>query len=130
MLTARQLVDVRRYMGYPMQGDIIASDFSDAAYGWVSTGAWQTLYHRLNSLSTDEEAVVVNYLTTLATLESAIPASGDNLDTDQAAVWYHNKNEVRDRTKLFTQWRRQLCSFVGIAPGPGLGDGITRVLRS
>lgn len=129
MLTAGQLVDVRRYMGYPMQGDIPATDNSDMAYGWVSSGAWQTLYHRLSTMSAEEEAVVVSYLTTLSTLEAAIPSSGDNLDTDQAAVWYHNKNEVRDRTKLFMQWRRQLCGFIGIAPGPALGNGATQIVR-
>jgi len=129
MLTARQLVDIRRFMGYPMQGDIPATDISDMAYGWVSSGAWQTLYHRLNSLSTDEEAVVVNYLFTLATLETAIASAGDNLDTDQAAVWKRNQNEVRDRTRLFNQWRRELCGFIGIAPGPALGNGTTAIIR-
>lgn len=129
MLTDQQLADTRRYMGYSMLGDIVADDNSDSAYGWVSAGAWQTLAHRLKTLRPEEERIVVKYLTTLATLEDAIPASGDNLDTDQAAVWYHNKNEVRDRTKLYTQWRRQLCGFIGIAPGPSLGNGITQVIR-
>lgn len=129
MLTDQQLVDTRRYMGYPMLGDTKADDNSDMAYGWVSPGTWQTLAHRLKTLRPEEETIVINFLTTLSTLEAAIPASGDNLDTDQAAVWYHNKNEVRDRTKLYSQWRRQLCNFVGIAPGPGLGDDIVRVVR-
>ncbi|MBN7122890.1 hypothetical protein BSU01_14395 [Erwinia billingiae] len=129
MLTAGQLVDVRRYMGYPMQGDIPATDTSDMAYGWVSSGAWQTLYHRLTTLSAEEEAVVVSYVTTLKTLESAITGAGDNLDTDQAAVWKRNTNEVRDRTRLFNQWRRELCGFIGIAPGPALGNGTTQIVR-
>ncbi|WP_217548823.1 hypothetical protein [Pantoea sp. GbtcB22] len=129
MLTAGQLVDVRRFMGYPMQGDIPATDTSDMAYGWVSSGAWQTLYHRLSTLRAEEEIVVVNYVTTLKTLESAITGAGDNLDTDQAAVWKRNTNEVRDRTRLFNQWRRELCGFIGIAPGPALGNGTTQIVR-
>lgn len=129
MLTASQLVDVRRFMGYPMQGDTPATNTSDMAYGWVSSGAWQTLYHRLTTLSAEEEAVVVNYVTTLKTLESAIAGAGDNLDTDQAAVWKRNTNEVRDRTRLFNQWRRALCGFIGIAPGPALGNGATQIVR-
>jgi hypothetical protein len=40
-------------------------------------------------------ALQASYLTPLRTLESAIPAAGQNLDTDRAAVWYHNKSEYR-----------------------------------
>jgi hypothetical protein len=129
MLTDQQLADTRRYMGYPMLGDTVADDNTDAAYGWVTSGTWQTLAHRLKTLRPEEEAIVVNYLTQLSLLEAAIPASGDNLDTDQAAVWYHNKNEVRDRTKLFNQWCRNLCGFIGVAPGPALGNGSVQIVR-
>jgi len=63
--------------------------------------------------------VVRRYLGTLAALESAIPRSSDNLDTDQAAVWSRNQNEYRDRELLFDGWRVRLCAFLGIPPGPG-----------
>jgi hypothetical protein len=43
------------------------------------------------------------------------------LDTDQAAVWKHNKDEVRDRAGLFDNWRRRLCG----PPGPDLASGNT-----
>jgi hypothetical protein len=129
MLTDQQVADVRRYVGYPMLGDTVADNSRDFAYGWVSPGTWQTLYHRLISLRPEEEAIVVNYLTTIATLEVAVTDSSDNLDTDQAAVWYHNKNEVNDRMKLYNLWRRQLCAFIGLAPGPSLGQGGTRLVR-
>lgn len=112
-----------------MLGDTVADNSRDFAYGWVSPGTWQTLYHRLISLRPEEEAIVVNYLTTIATLEVAVTDSSDNLDTDQAAVWYHNKNEVNDRMKLYNLWRRQLCAFIGLAPGPSLGQGGTRLVR-
>ncbi|MBV6817512.1 hypothetical protein KWG64_06105 [Rahnella sp. PD12R] len=129
MLTDQQMADVRRYVGYPMLGDTVADNSRDFAYGWVSPGTWQTLYHRLISLRPEEETIVVNYLTTIATLEVAVTDSSDNLDTDQAAVWYHNKNEVNDRMKLYNLWRRQLCAFIGLAPGPSLGQGGTRLIR-
>ncbi|MBB5508151.1 hypothetical protein [Paraburkholderia atlantica] len=130
MLTAQQLADVRRFAGYPMLGDTVADDSRDFAYGWVSPGTWQTLQHRLTSLRPEEESILVNtYLTPLYTLESAIYGAGDNLDTDQAAVWTHNKNEVADRTKLFDQWRRRMCYFIGVAPGPSLGNGGTMIVR-
>ena len=130
MLTAQQLSDVRRYAGYPMLGDTTADDSRDFAYGWVSPGTWQTLQHRLTNLRPEEETTLINvFLTNLATLESAIVGAGDNLDTDQAAVWTRNKTEVSDRTKLYNQWRREMCGFIGIAPGPYLGNGGGQIVR-
>lgn len=129
MLTDQQLADTRRYAGYPMLGDTVADNSRDFAYGWVSPGTWQTLFHRLTNLRPEEETILVNYLTKIAGLETAVTDSSDNLDTDQAAVWYHNKNEVNDRMKLFNLWRRQMCDFIGIAPGPSLGQGGTRLVR-
>lgn len=124
MLTAAQLADVRRYAGYPLAGTTQPiTDEQDLVYmrfGMVV----MSLHKRLTTLSTEEEAILVNtYLTNLSALESAIPTASENLDTDQAAVWTHNKNEVADRMKLFDSWRRRMCSFIGVAPGPDLKGG-------
>jgi hypothetical protein len=56
-------------------------------------------------------------------LEFAVPRAGDNLDTDQASVWTRNRDELRDRSRLFDDWRRRLCGFLGIPAGPALTDG-------
>jgi hypothetical protein len=53
-------------------------------------------------------------------MEAAIPGTSDNLDTDQAAVWTHNKSELRDRMNLYRTWRIELCNVLGLAPGPYL----------
>jgi hypothetical protein len=80
----------------------------------------------MNNLSSAEEAVVRRYLANLNVLEVAIPMAAQNLDTEQAAVWTHNSDEVSDRTALFDDWRRRLCDFFGLPPGPGLASsGIT-----
>ena len=130
MLTAQQMADCRRFCGYPMLADTQADDSRDFAYGWVSPGVWQTLQHRLTNMRPEEESILINtYLTQLNTLEAAIYGAGANLDTDQAAVWIHNKNEVSDRSKLFDQWRRRMCWFIGVAPGPSLGNGGTLIVR-
>ncbi|AIU29351.1 hypothetical protein LV28_24740 [Pandoraea pnomenusa] len=124
MLNDQQLADVRRHAGYPLLADTQVDDSRDLAYGWVSPGIWQTLNHRLTHLRPEEEAIIVNtYLTKLAALETAVTDASDNLDTAKAAVWTHNDNEVRDRLALFDTWRRRMCAFVGIAPGPMLGPG-------
>lgn len=129
-LTAQQLSDVRRFAGYPLLGDTVADDSRDFAYSWVSPGTWQTLNHRLNNLRAEEETTLISvYLTNLTQLESDIVGSRANLDTDAAAVWTHNKNEVADRTKLFNQHRRAMCAFIGIAPGPFLGQGGAQIMR-
>lgn len=130
-LTAQQMADVRRYAGYPMLGDTVADDSRDFAYGWVSPGTWQTLQHRLTSLRAEEETTLVSvYLTNLSMLEAAIPAAAANLDTDSAAVWVHNKTEVAERMSLFDNWRRRMCAFIGIAPGPSLGNGGSAIIRA
>lgn len=48
---------------------------------------------------------------------------------DVAGVWHRNRSEVSDRTRLYNQWRRQLCGLLGIPPGPSLGNGVSTVTR-
>ena len=120
-LTDAQKADCRRWCGYPLLGDFQADDTRDYAYNWVLPGVWTTLYHRLTNLTATEESILIaTYLTPLATLETAITGAGANLDTDVAAVWTRNKNEVSDRISLLNYTRRQMCMFIGIFPGPAL----------
>lgn len=118
MFTDAQKVDIRRFCGYPVFGGT-PSSFQSYRFFQV----YGTLEYRMQNLLPEEETVITTvYLPNLATLESAIPATSDNLDTDVAAVWTHNKNELRDRERLFDSWRRRLCGFIGVPPGPALGD--------
>ena len=83
----------------------------------------------MNNLAPAEVAVCLQYLSTLATLEAAIPPTSENLDTESAAAWTHNADELRDRTNLFDGWRRRLCGFLGVPPGPALAQaGVTLVV--
>ncbi len=112
------LVDIRRFAGYPAYGTgVIVFPFP----WWFKY--YQALETRLQNLSANEATVVQNYLTQLRTMEAAIPGAGANLDTDKAAVWTHNKNEVRDRMRLYNLWRRQFCDFLGIPFGPNGSGG-------
>jgi hypothetical protein len=114
-LTDNEKIDTRRQCGYPAYGGT-AAGFSS----WRFYQVYGLLEYRMNNLLDGEVAVVRRYLVTLATLETAIPRSSDNLDTDQAAIWTRNQNEYRDRARLYDDWRTRLCSFFGIPPGPGL----------
>ena len=130
-LTDAQMADVRRFAGYALAGTTqtitINNDTVYMRFGMVT----MSLYQRLISLSAVEEAVLItNYLANLATLETAIVGASTNLDTESASVWKHNKNEVSDRSDLFNKWRRDMCAFLGLAPGPGCGDGSIRLIRS
>ncbi len=127
-LTEAQMTDARRFLGYPLAGTTqpVTAD-QDTVYmrfGMVT----MSLHARLTSLSATEEDVLAGYLDTLRTLEAAVPEAGGNLDTDRAAVWTRNRTEVADRAALLDSWRRRLCGFIGIAPGPGLGAA-NRVVR-
>ena len=129
-LTAQQTAGVRRFAGYPMLADTVVDDNKDWAYSSVFTATWQTLYHRLTNMRAEEESILINtYLTNLYVLETAIPSSGADLDTNVASVWERNPQEVSDRIDLFDQWRRRMCSFIGVDPGPSLGDGGMRISR-
>ena len=48
--------------------------------------------------------------------------AGANLDTDQAAVWKHNRDEVAHREGLLALHRRRLAQALGVPPGPNLRD--------
>jgi hypothetical protein len=122
-LTDPERVDIRRFCGYP-------------AYGAAPTGmqSWRyfqvygLLEFRLTNLSGSEIVIVRRYLANLTALELAVPAASDNLDTDQASVWTRNKNELADRIRLFDEWRRRLCGFLGVPTGPALTSGTASLI--
>ncbi len=124
VLTEAQKVDARRFCGYPAYGAGAAGFQS-----WRFFQAYGSLEYRMNNFAPAEVAVVVNYLATLNGLEAAVPSASGNLDTDAAASWQHNQREVRDRDALFDGWRRRLCGFIGVPPGPALASaGITLIV--
>lgn len=115
--------DVRRFCGYGLYG----GGQPLPAAGYRFSTQYGVLEYKMNTLGAAEEAVArTAYLANLNLLETAISGPlgvSANLDTDQAAVWTHNKNEYRDRKALFNGVRREFCAFLGVAPGPGLGAG-------
>jgi len=129
-LTDAQMVDVRRYMGYPLAGTTMPiTNDQDLVYGRFGM-VTMSLQQRLTTLGAAEEAILTTtYLANLNTLEAAIPAAAANLDTDSAAVWTHNKNEVAERAALFNRWRREMCAFIGFPPGPLLAGSGCSIVR-
>ena len=122
-LSSAQIVDVRRYCGYSVSGNTASQPYREPVYSDV-TMASLSLDYRLANLTSDEELVVTGtYLINLNARETEIQGAASNLDTDQAAVWKRNSNEVSDRIGLFNWLRRDLCRFLGFPPGPQLAAG-------
>lgn len=112
-----------------MSGDTMPDSSRDFAYGIVSPGVVQTLEHRLNTMSEEEEGVLIaRYLQPIRDLEEAVLSASENLDTDVAAVWTRNKNEVSDRRSLFKMKCIDMCEFLGIRHGKQQQNGL-RVVR-
>jgi hypothetical protein len=121
--TDSEKTEIRRFCGYPA--------FGAAPVGmqtWRFYQSYGLLEFRMNNLSDSETAVVRRQLATLFALESAVPRSAEHLDTDQAAVWSRNRDEVRDRMRLLSDWCRRLCGFLGVPPGPALAEGSPRIV--
>jgi hypothetical protein len=120
--TEAEKTEVRRLCGYPAAG------LGGLLQGWRFYQVYGLLEYRLLWLANSEEAVVRRYLAILVGFERALIEGAENLDTDQATGWTHNRDEIRDRTRLLDDWRRRLCGFMGVPPGPELGDGGVRLV--
>jgi hypothetical protein len=132
-LTDAQKVDIRRWAGYSaaLSGDLAV--YSDPIYSHAGP-IWGlnrlTLADKLDGLTSAEEvALTAQYLTPLASLEAGVLGSADNMDTDTAGPWKANARELDERTQLYNRWRRDMCGFLGIPPGPGLGSGGIALVR-
>lgn len=117
MLTDQQKIDVRRHCGFPVYGQFNST--SPSSFGYRYYTQYLILEYRMNNLDPNEEITLINvYIANCNSLEAAMPPSSNNLDTDRAAVWYHNKREVADRYDLYRLWCRRLAEFMGVrAPG-------------
>ncbi len=123
MLTDLEKVNARRFMGYPVFGGSHSGNM-----GWQFYQAAGLLEYRINNLSGDEESVLRQFLTTIIALEQCVPDAASGLDTQSAGEWTRNPAELIERSRLLDDWRRRLCAFVGIPPGPGFGGGNTVTL--
>lgn len=107
--TDTEKTDIRRFVGIGVFGNT-----PEYPFGWRYYQFSGLLEFKINHLQPSEEAIVRKYLATLNKLEDDIPLVADNLDTDRAAVWYHNKNELADRDRLFTLYRKKLASLLQV----------------
>ena len=83
----------------------------------------------MNNLAPAEYQNVRYLLSLLYPIETALAAMYSTINVQVAAVFTRNPKELQDRKQQFNYQRRELCSVVGIPPGPQLGeDGIRFVV--
>ena len=121
--TDAEKTDIRRFCGYPAYGNGNQGFQSWRFFQWYGV-----LEFRLNNLSSSEYQVVRNYLNTLYILEQAIPDSSDDIVVQSAAIFTKNPNEILERDRLFRNWSRKLCGFLGIPAGEALGTSGSRII--
>lgn len=121
--TDAEKADVRRFCGYPVYGVGTAGFVGDRFFA-----AWGQLEYKLVNLRPEEFQVARMYLANLYPLETAILGASTTLNVDQAGPFKRNAAEMRERNALFDGWRRRLCGFLGVPPGPSLGDGGLRLV--
>ena len=77
----------------------------------------------MNNLAPAEYQNVRYYVSQIYILEGAIFGASGTLNVRQAAAFIRNPREMRERRSLYRNSRRELCTMVGVPPGPDLGDG-------
>ena len=102
-LSAADTVDLLRFCGYA-PGD-------------------HTLDPQLAGMSAEVQAVVTAQLGRLRKIECQIGEAAGDLDTNRAAVWYRNTNQVADLFSLLNAQAERLCALLGVLPGPFFGAG-------
>lgn len=123
VLTDAQKDDVRRHCGFPVYG--LGVGTTPPTFGYRYNEWYLILEYRMNNLGLNQANLLINtYIGNCNNLEQQILAASSNLDTDRAAVWYHNKNEVSDRFKLYKLWCDRTIEFMGLSsPSKLLGFG-------
>ena len=117
-LTDAEKVSILLRCGYPAYGWMGTFDPFGFYFSGIAQAQQQPVMDaRVAAVLTQTRAKLAE----LNALDAAVVGAGDNLDTDQAAVWKRNRAEVQDRVGLLRLRCRELCTLLGVAPGPSLG---------
>lgn len=117
MLTPSELTDARRFCGYPAFGGPAMG-----GGGWRFYTQYGALEFRLANLQAAEETILRMQIAQCNAIEAGVPEASASLDTASAGPWARNRDEVTDRLRLLDSWRRRMCAFLGVPPGPGLAN--------
>ncbi len=118
--TDQERTDMRRMMGYPEYG---SGNNGAQFFGYRFFVEYGTMEYRMTNMSPAEYQTARGILAQCFSIETAIGGMYATLNVDTAAVFKRNANELRDRQAQYTYWRKELCRFIGLEPGPGLRGG-------
>jgi len=118
--TSQEKVDLRRHCGYAVYGNNNIQNM-----GWryfLRTGQFEFI---IQQLTLDEENTIRDvYLAKCNQLFDDIYNVRDNTDTAQAAVWYRNPKELKERQDNYFWHCEMLCKMLmGPIYGPSLNTG-------
>ena len=123
-LTDAERVAVREFTGYGLYGPGPGSQ----SFHRFTVG-YQSLEYRMGAMLPAELVITRDHIATCTAAKAAWRSGADNLDTDQAAIWYRNRREMGDRRAYYRECRRDLARFMGIPTGPELaGEGSARLV--
>lgn len=117
--TDEEKVDIRRFCGYPAFGKKASQAFYFRFSQYYGRLEWL-----MNNLSSAEESVIRDILTDIRQLYADMVDVRENLDTNVAAVWKRNTNELVDRYRLYTFKRLEMCAVFGIPYRGGSIDSL------
>ena len=117
--TLQERRDIRRFCWYPAYGQG-ASGFQS----WRFFTAYGVLEYRLTNDSAEDIQQARLYLSQIYPLEQALLTASAGLDTEKAAIFTRNPQEMSERRQLYTEWRMTLCGFYEVPPGPAYAAAV------
>lgn len=112
-LTTDEGVAIRRFMWYGMLGNQNVQAFG---YRWATN--FGLLQFRISNLLPQEEAYVRTLISQCETLEQGLLNVQADMDTASAGPWKRNPQQLKENIRLYTFWRKKMCEFFQLPPGP------------
>ncbi|MNS36632.1 hypothetical protein D3C72_688260 [compost metagenome] len=123
IFTADDLLDLRRFCGFSVQGIDPTAEYVDARV--------RVFEARITSLTPAEGAKVTDHFLNICRVkEQAVWDAGDSLVVASAGDFSRNPNHLPEAKQQYRDARMSLCAFLGIAPGMALqGSTGTRMVQ-
>lgn len=117
--TDAQMVDIRRFCGYPARGTANNMFNSNLFFTW-----FEELQYRAMNLSPAEGAIVANeYLVQINGARRDIFNARANQTALASGSVTFRDNEMEIRRGEYERLCYELCNFFGVGPGPNFGVG-------
>lgn len=118
VFTPAQIVQILDLCGFPARGN--GTVVFPAP--WINK-QYLAIEYRLQNLSVDEgNYLLTTYVQPLLQMQAQFTNATATLNIGVAGPYVRNPKEMRERRKAYDDWRRLLCRFFDVDPGPGITD--------